>query len=495
MKNRFFKLFLLSLLLVLMTNVSAEAASLSGRVLLQVESKGEAWYLNPVNGKRYFLGRAADAAKIIRALGLGVTNKDLSNWKAKAPAHLAGRILLQVEARGEAYYVNPVNLQLVYLGSPETAFAIWNKLALGVSNKTLATISPDFNLAPASSVKSSEAPSLINQAGREVFKWKYRGRDYQLSLNLSQQTYNDYAGSSKVYTYYGDLPANWHEDYYKMFLQARSGDATIKDIVGQLKYIATKESLADDELVNVTMAFVQSIPYDHDKNLETGKPNYPYETLFRRLGVCSDKTFLAVMILRELGYGAAVIDLPEVNHAAVGIQCPERFAVFGSGYCYAETTNYLPISVIAQNFGNNGVVLAPDSQSLAGQFANVFKTGHLGRPEILQKTKGKQYTGSQATYDLVADLRQLESDLATSRNYLNNLKNDLADRVSDLNIWQTKMEAAKNDIAQYNSLVQTYNNKVNQYKEAYQRYKEQLDDYNAKVNLYNSQIENFYPSK
>lgn len=506
MFNRNWKIFFIGLIFVLALApmAQASAASLSGRVLLQVESRGEAWYVDPLNNKRYFLGRAADAAKIIRALGLGVTNKDLAAWKVKAPARLSGRILLQVEARGEAYYVNPSNLQLVYLGSPETAFAIWNKLALGTSNKTLATIAPEFNVptsAPISVSTSVVAPIAVgepypDQTGREVFVWKYKGKEYSLSLALNQKLYNDYAQSSKVYKYYGDLPENWHEDYYKMFLTPKSTDTVIVDLAKQFKYIAAKEGMSDDEMVNLLMAFVQTIPYDHAKNLETGTPNYPYETLFRRLGVCSDKTFLAVMILRELGYGAAVIDLPEVNHAAVGIACPEKFAVFNSGYCYAETTNFFPVGVVPQNFSKDGVVLDQGAQELKGQFTNVFKTGQLGRPEIVQKTRGKEYGGVQATYDVVARMRQLEADLLVFKIYLDRKKTELGNRVSELSSLKAKMETAKlGDVAKYNSLVGEYNLKVNDYNEVYADYKLQSDSYNDKVNLYNELIVGFYPDK
>jgi len=52
---------------------------LKGRILLQVEGRGEAWYLNPTDGKRYFLGQSpADALAVLRALGLGVSNADLN---------------------------------------------------------------------------------------------------------------------------------------------------------------------------------------------------------------------------------------------------------------------------------------------------------------------------------------------------------------------------------------------------------------------------------
>jgi subtilase family serine protease len=50
---------------------------LSGRILLQVESNGEAWYVNPVDLRRYFLGRPSDAFEIMRGKGLGITDSDL----------------------------------------------------------------------------------------------------------------------------------------------------------------------------------------------------------------------------------------------------------------------------------------------------------------------------------------------------------------------------------------------------------------------------------
>lgn len=50
---------------------------LKGYILLQVEENGEAWYVSPVNGKRYYLGRPVDAFAVMRNLGLGITTSDL----------------------------------------------------------------------------------------------------------------------------------------------------------------------------------------------------------------------------------------------------------------------------------------------------------------------------------------------------------------------------------------------------------------------------------
>ncbi len=111
---------------------------LLGRILLQVEEKGEAWYLNPLDGARYFLGRPSDALAIMRKLALGISNNDFNRfWKGGAPARLSGQILLNVEDSGKAYYVNPSGLKLQYLGRPEDAFQVMKSAGLGISNENI----------------------------------------------------------------------------------------------------------------------------------------------------------------------------------------------------------------------------------------------------------------------------------------------------------------------------------------------------------------------
>lgn len=51
---------------------------LNGYVLLQVESRGEAWYVNPSDGKRYYMANGDWAYEIMRSMSLGITNDDLS---------------------------------------------------------------------------------------------------------------------------------------------------------------------------------------------------------------------------------------------------------------------------------------------------------------------------------------------------------------------------------------------------------------------------------
>ncbi|MDP2944306.1 MAG: YDG domain-containing protein [bacterium] len=119
----------------------ALAKRLSGRILLQVEEHGEAWYVHPIDLLKYYLGRPADAFAIMRKFGLGVSEKDYTNFaKGTVPARLAGRILLRVQAHGEAYYVNPVDMKMNYMGRPADAFALMRKFGLGITNANLRQI-------------------------------------------------------------------------------------------------------------------------------------------------------------------------------------------------------------------------------------------------------------------------------------------------------------------------------------------------------------------
>ena len=51
--------------------------SLKGKIILKVETNGEAYYIHPTNKKMYYLGRPDDAFAIMREQGVGITNDNL----------------------------------------------------------------------------------------------------------------------------------------------------------------------------------------------------------------------------------------------------------------------------------------------------------------------------------------------------------------------------------------------------------------------------------
>lgn len=173
---------------------------LKGKIILKVQSNGEAYYISAKEKKLYYLGRPDDAFPIIRSQGVGITNADLakipigldvlsgadsdgdglpdtfedaigadknktdtdgdgfkdkdelkSNFSPMAAnkkmiydlnfsAAQKGKIFLQVQSRGEAWYVNPVDGKRYFLARPADAFNIMRQLGAGISNGDFAKL-------------------------------------------------------------------------------------------------------------------------------------------------------------------------------------------------------------------------------------------------------------------------------------------------------------------------------------------------------------------
>jgi hypothetical protein len=176
------------------------AERLKGLILLQVEDKGQAWYVDPVSLKRYYLKDGSAAYSLMRRFGLGASSANLKKLtigfsdkldefdydgdyipdsteaaigtdarkrdtdgdgfadgdeiknghdplsRDKLPIdknlekQLAGRLLLQVEKNGEAWYLNPRDQKRYYMPNGEAAYQIMRYFSLGVKDEDLEQI-------------------------------------------------------------------------------------------------------------------------------------------------------------------------------------------------------------------------------------------------------------------------------------------------------------------------------------------------------------------
>lgn len=130
---------------------------LLGYILLQVNANGEAWYVHPDEGKRYYMENGDVAYEMMRSFGLGITDINLDDIPSVDTANemlesesacdtnsianrLRGQILLQVEQHGEAWYVHPDRCRRIYMKDGDAAYDIMRFLSLGVSNENISKI-------------------------------------------------------------------------------------------------------------------------------------------------------------------------------------------------------------------------------------------------------------------------------------------------------------------------------------------------------------------
>ena len=120
---------------------------LKGKIVLKIEDLGKAYYINANSETMHYLGRADDAFSVMREQGVGITNENLAKFlngnnednsslkvdKIFAQKHL-GKIFIQTEENGEAWYINPDDAKKYFLGRPADAFHVMRNLGLGISN-------------------------------------------------------------------------------------------------------------------------------------------------------------------------------------------------------------------------------------------------------------------------------------------------------------------------------------------------------------------------
>lgn len=120
--------------------------SLQGQVVLKTQGSGEAYYLSPRTHKVYYLKDAAAAYYVMGHAGWGISEADYNVLVGGSATgslmrdRLSGNIMLRVQARGEASYVNPSDLSVTYMANGDAALQVMKSKGMGISNANLSVL-------------------------------------------------------------------------------------------------------------------------------------------------------------------------------------------------------------------------------------------------------------------------------------------------------------------------------------------------------------------
>lgn len=149
-----------------------------------------------------------------------------------------------------------------------------------------------------------------------------------------------------LYKYFSDnTPKRYQSQslttYYQQYFNDDVQNVAFQTLIAEIK---SKTDKTDDQ-ARIAINFVQHIPYDTNKsNQISTNPNgqytlrYPYQVLYDKKGICSEKSLLTALLLRELGYGIALLIFDKENHMAIGLKTSSEFDYQSSGYAFVETT-------------------------------------------------------------------------------------------------------------------------------------------------------------
>lgn len=232
--------------------------------------------------------------------------------------------------------------------------------------------------------------------------YRLYGNDMNIYSSFNKNFYYYNQGIKETYstTMYGEI-----NDYLNILQDCNGCDRDKNKIITRINESVSQTQLliisnyfnllpiSNENKVRSIVNMVQQIDYFNGDDIrESTGYLYPYQVLYNGIGVCGEKSMLLINLLKNMGYKTAYIDMPNINHATVGIGCTGPYEFHNSGYCYIEPNTPNIIS----DFNMRGNSYAYDSNLL--KYVSIKDTNYI----IYSMSDGNIYN---ATDDYNAQLQ------------------------------------------------------------------------------------------
>lgn len=248
---------------------------------------------------------------------------------------------------------------------------------------------------------------------------------------------------------------------YSKYVYDNSLDKTVSQLVENIKQVASDNSFNNDQTLELATCFVQNIPYNEERGTQvvtdgnsSMSEQFPYETLYKNTGICTDKTYLGSLILQKLGYGTAIFVFPDKEHMSLAIKTPNGYTDFGSKYSMMELTSvgFAPGQVpsgIDDGNGRASLTIKKIDKVNAADNPNkiaVSKPTYISDPTlVIEVNDGKEY-------DRIIPVKNLERRILSEYDGLLGLKSTLVSAYYEL---QRRDSAQQSAYSYYLSLPST----------------------------------------
>jgi hypothetical protein len=182
--------------------------------------------------------------------------------------------------------------------------------------------------------------SKYQEDPREIgLRYVLRGEEGEIKLDVYEEMVNYLSDLSRSIYHSGE-----EEPFRVDFKLKNINEEEQRELLLPLVVKIQNTTLDREDQMRIAVSLVQNIPFGFsDKNITIlGKminySRYPYEVLYENKGVCGEKSELLAFLLKEMGYGVSLFYHAQENHESLGISCPVKHSLGGSGYCFVETT-------------------------------------------------------------------------------------------------------------------------------------------------------------
>jgi hypothetical protein len=173
--------------------------------------------------------------------------------------------------------------------------------------------------------------------------FRFEGGTLSLSIPVNGTVYYGAQRAQKEAILTRDIPdSTFIPAYYLAFLNDPNLEEFYRELTGAFREIRNRNSLDDDEYIEMITVAVQSLTYGTDGTLTP--PKFPIETYVDGTGDCDDKSLLLAGLLAREGYSVGLLYFRPEAHMAVGVKgygCDFR----DTGYGYVASTNVALVGV------------------------------------------------------------------------------------------------------------------------------------------------------
>lgn len=272
--------------------------------------------------------------------------------------------------------------------------------------------------------------------------------------------FNVYTGVNDYIDSFGDI---YTQDDFNKVIDNGVQREYISPLVKKIQLAAKNP----DDDARIAISVVQHIKYDANaineirfNNSKSGQlyiGRYPYTILYQNWGgICGEKSFLLALLLKELGYGVALLEFDDAHHMAVGIKAPSQYSYKNTGYALVESTvpeiptfdeySFVGLNTPMSSISPTKIIQVSDGRA----FDSINK--EVSDAQIERTIFSAAEKVNTAAANVNAAEEHLENLKATVMYWKTKVENDLANR--DMSTYQ-------NDLQMYNTAYAMYENYYN----------------------------------
>ena len=243
---------------------------------------------------------------------------------------------------------------------------------------------------------------------------------------------------------------------YRAMVKDPDQGQAFSDLLNELNKVRSLQNLSDDEYLEFTTVYVQSLRYT---SLKQNFAKLPVETIVDGAGDCDDKSLLLAGLLAREGYSVALLSFEPEAHMAIGVSSYD-YLFKNTGYAFIETTNYSFIGEPTDKLVGNLSLHSDPTIIVINNGTKLYSSGN--ETQYIHNT---YLMTDQKVKELASQLKRLNDDLIAKQTRISELESKIDQLRNSDNIGEYNSQ-----VSTYTALTSIYNSRLTSYRQIYTEY-------------------------